>query len=126
MSQRTIVLSAEAIDLKVARNGARAIEPETIDCETHPAVLALPQIEQEIWVMHCAGMQGIDIAADLNVRTDVVCRTIALIKAKFEFLIRFREQLERRPSLKEKFYNLARTKDIRTKDVKCEKLSVKK
>lgn len=120
MSQRTIVLSAEAIDLKVARNGAKPIEAADIDCEAHPAVLALPQIEQSIWLMHCQGMQGIEIAADLNLRTDVVCRTIALIKAKFEFLVKFREQLEHRPSLKEKFYNIV------SKDIKCEKLRVKK
>ena len=67
-------------------------------------------------------MQGIDIAGILNLREDIISRTLKAIRAKFEFLARFREELEKRPSLKEKFYNIARSRKV----IKCGKIIIRK
>lgn len=122
MGSKTVILSQEAIDIKLAKNGARPIENPEIVCDDHPAVDALPEIEKEIWLLHSRGMQGIEIAEILNLREDIVSRALRGIRAKFEFLARFREELEKRPSLKEKFYNIARGRKV----IKCGKIVIRK
>lgn len=103
MPSNTIILSESAIDIRLAHQQARHISADDVNCEKHPAIMALTEVEREVWIMHCRGMMGIEIAEALNLRKDVVCRTIAGIRRQFDFLVRFRKVLESNTDLKARF-----------------------
>jgi len=123
--ENTIYLTPEAMDARIARGQARRIGVEDIQCEEHPAVLALPEMERKIWLLKCQGLEGIEIAAILGIRDDTVCRSLKSIRALLEFLPRFMEQLEKRPILKAKFYAQCKKKN-QTTGVKTCKIRILK
>jgi DNA-binding NarL/FixJ family response regulator len=103
-SGKTKVLSEIAIDLRLAKNKAQHIKPDSIHCDENPAVQALPEIEREIWKMHCQGVMGKEIAQILGLRKDEVSRALNGIRAKLQFLVAFRITLEQQPLLREKYF----------------------
>jgi hypothetical protein len=57
----------------------------------NPAVIALEEIERDVWRMHANHFSGRDIAELMNIRSDEVCRIIQSVKRQIVFLIRFRD-----------------------------------
>lgn len=108
MASHIVVLSEAAIDIRLTKKCARRITSDEICCETNPAIKALPEIEREMWILHCNGIQGREIALMLGLRKDVVSRALAAIRAKLQYLVAFRNILEDYPELKAKFYALSK------------------
>jgi len=74
------------------------------EIERHPCFLALNDEEQEIYLLYRVGKKGYEIAENLCLRPDQVCRKLAEIKARFEYLARFREVLKDSRKARKKFF----------------------
>lgn len=107
MPSQTVILSETALDIRLTQKCARRIVADQICCADNPAVKALPEFEREVWILHCNGVMGREIADMLGTRKDIISRLLAAIRAKFRYLADFRSVLESHPAWKSKFYAIS-------------------
>jgi hypothetical protein len=74
------------------------------EIQDHPCFKALNETEQDIYMLYRMGNKGYEIAQKLELRPDQVCRKLAEIKARFEYLLRFREVLKNSRTARKKFF----------------------
>lgn len=86
------------MDSRLYRGRARLLRHESPDHESHPAILALTEKEQEIWVFHRQGVDGRLIGEWVGLRKDQVCRALKTIKEKLRFLADFRDAIVKNPT----------------------------
>ena len=102
------LLTEDLIDRRIQEKKAHIIKSDAkpLTLEDEIIIKALPELEQQIWIMHRNGLMNKTIAELLDLRQDVICRLLKGIKEKFQYLADFRAVLTQYPNHKDKFYNI--------------------
>jgi len=92
LQERTHVypMSEAAIEKKLEKGQATMFEPTKV-CMGNPAIRALPELEQDVWRLHREGVEGKVIGEMVGLRKDQICRMLAGIRDKIQYLYRFWE-----------------------------------
>lgn len=72
--------------------------------QNHPCFQALNEQEKDIYLCYRMGWKNYETAEKLGLRPDQVCRKIQEIKARFGYLLRFREILKTNKKARKKFF----------------------
>lgn len=91
-------MAEETIDAKMESGQAHeitAVKPAT----DHPAILALTDVERTIWVLRQTGETLKSISETTGVRLDEVCRIVAAIRDRLNYLLNLRNLLIKEPTL---------------------------
>jgi DNA-directed RNA polymerase specialized sigma24 family protein len=72
-----------------------------------PALIALPEIEREVFRLHLEGISGVDISNMTGLRRDEICRILQGVRGKLEFLQRFQQYLFGDPQSFKRFMRLS-------------------